>query len=238
MLVKAGVGQRRRRGALLALVAGAALLAPATAAQGATIYGGPLPVSYANPDVTIAQGESLTFWNLDLTAPHDVVSLAIGSDFRPVFRSETVGFGTEVPVVGVEKLPAGNFDYICSIHSNMEGTLTVSGSPGQGGDKDPPALKVQALDKKAGAAAKAGKLAFKVTVDEPATLRLAAAKGKKPVAKAAKKLTSGTTKVKAKLTKAGKKVLKRSKKVKLKYSAVATDANGNASKRRGKVKLR
>lgn len=238
MLVKAGVGQRRRRGVLLALVAGAALVAPATAAQGATIYGGPLPVSYANPDVTIAPGEQLTFFNLDLTAPHDVVSIAIGSDFRPVFRSETVGFGTEVPVVGVEKLPAGRYDYICSIHSNMDGTVTVAGSPGQGGDSEPPALNVKAADKKAGAAAKAGKLAFKVTVDEPSTLRLTAKKGKKTVATASEKLRSGTNNVKAKLNKAGKKVLRRSKKVSLKYTATATDANGNTSKRKGKVKLR
>jgi plastocyanin len=238
MLAKVGVGRRRRRGALLALVAGAALLAPAAAAQGATVYGGPLPISYANPDVTIQPGEALTFWNLDLTAPHDVTSIAIGSDFQPVFRSETVGFGIEVPVVGVEKLPAGAYDYICSIHSNMDGTVTVSGAPGQGGDKDPPALKVKALDRKAGAAAKAGKLAFKVTVDEPATLRLAARKGKKPVAKAAKKLTTGTTKVKAKLTKAGKKLLRRSGGLKLEYSAAATDSAGNTAKKSGKVKLR
>lgn len=237
MSVKAGI-VRRRRGALLALVAGAVLAVPVANASAATVTAGPLPISYLNSDVTIAPGESLTFMNLDLVAPHDVTALDFGDNFQPLFRSETVGFGTTVPVVGAETLGGGTYPFICSIHSNMEGTLTVTGPPGGGGgDNDAPSLKVKPVDSRAGAAAKAGELEFKVKVDEASKLRIAAAKGKTSVAKGTAKLKKGTSTVSARLTKAGKKLLRKSGDVTLKYVATATDAAGNTSKKTGKVEL-
>lgn len=74
--------------------------------------------TYATPVVFIEQGQSLTFSNFDV-AQHDV-DARNGS-----FQSELVGLGGSTPVVGVEALAPGSYEFFCSLHSNMTGTLTV-----------------------------------------------------------------------------------------------------------------
>ena len=109
---------RRVTVAALAALAAAVVAAPAARAD-ERVIAAPLSSGYVNPDVRIDQGEKLTFLNPDV-APHDVTSTEPG-----LFASETVGIGSEVPVTGADSLAAGTYDYICSVHTYMTGTLTV-----------------------------------------------------------------------------------------------------------------
>ena len=70
--------------ATFAAVAAALAAAPAAGAD-ERVVAAPLSSGYVNPDVTIDQGEKLTFFNPDVAA-HDVTSKEPG-----LFASETVG---------------------------------------------------------------------------------------------------------------------------------------------------
>lgn len=80
-------------------------------------------LDYVPADVTIEEGESLTYVNLD-AAPHDVTSRDGDADDEPLFASPTITTGT-AGVEGVELLAAGTYDFFCTIHPEMQGTLTV-----------------------------------------------------------------------------------------------------------------
>lgn len=80
---------------------------------------------YANPQVTIAQGEPLTFRNGD-TLMHDVTSTQ-DLDGKPLFSTPLVKPGQSAVVEGSQYLTSGVYPFYCSVHPDMEGTLTVSG---------------------------------------------------------------------------------------------------------------
>jgi plastocyanin len=84
---------------------------------------------FAPPKTVMFEGQSLDFVNLDVTGPHDVTSVKRGSDYKRLFSSASAPFGQVVPVVGVEKLPVGTYDFICSIHGTMQGQLIVQAAP-------------------------------------------------------------------------------------------------------------
>jgi plastocyanin len=234
-----GTPARRRRLLIGAGVAAfGALVGPvAGAAAEEQVVAGPAPTTYLNANVTIDGGEPLSFFNLDLTAPHDVTSTEIGPGAEPLFRSETVGAFTEVPVVGAENLAPGTYPFLCSIHTFMEGTLTVSGAGG-GGDNKAPKLTLRARDGKIGKALDAGAVRLKAKVDEPAALRLTIKSGAAKVATAKEELDRGGNQVAAELTSKGERALKRADRVELKVKAKATDAAGNSSRARTTLELR
>src|SRR4051812_3771885 len=100
------------------------------------------PNQFANTSVTIDQGDKVTFTNND-TVGHDVTSRAKGSDDKALFASETTSTGQSKPVNGTQYLTTGDYDFFCSIHPNMTGTLhvTSAGTPAQrpgGGTTSPP----------------------------------------------------------------------------------------------------
>jgi polyvinyl alcohol dehydrogenase (cytochrome) len=82
-------------------------------AAGAQNYG------YATPVVLMSKGGTLSYTNLD-PVKHNVVSSSAG-----LFRSDFAGLGKTVPVVGADKLPAGQYGFYCSLHTGMQGTLIV-----------------------------------------------------------------------------------------------------------------
>jgi plastocyanin len=84
---------------------------PAVAGPGAQFAG------YATPVVTVAHGGSVTFTNLDVPQ-HDVQGNGFGTPL--------INTGQNAKVVGVESLAPGSYDFFCSIHRNMKGTLTVT----------------------------------------------------------------------------------------------------------------
>jgi spore coat protein A, manganese oxidase len=69
-------------------------------------------------------GTLLELVNLDQSA-HDVMSVELGPDARPIFRSTVATAGQTVPVQGTEGLAPGTYPFICSLHSAMRGDLVV-----------------------------------------------------------------------------------------------------------------
>jgi plastocyanin len=73
-------------------LAGALSAAPAYADE--TITAGPVPNSFGNPEVTVDQGELVTFRNSDPTgAFHDVTATGKDADGKPLFASDTIEGG-------------------------------------------------------------------------------------------------------------------------------------------------
>jgi plastocyanin len=211
----------------------------------ATIYAGP-PNQFFQGDVTIAQGDAVSFTNFD-TVAHDVTAADKGGDGKPLFQSAQVGTGQSAPVAGVEYLSTGSYPYICSIHPFMKGTITVTSEgkpkprPGGGGSPPPsgspaaadttaPAVTVRILDTKRTQVRKRRSLHLSVASDEPATLSITARSGSTVLAKGGAKFTkSATRKLSIKLTRAGIKAAKSRKPVAVTVAVRATDAAGNSS---------
>lgn len=94
--------------------------------------GVPPVASYSTPIAITRTGGPLRFLNADPTAFHDVVSVASRSATPcarfasrcPVFFSDLVGVGevSEVSLVGV---PGGSYEFFCTLHPAMRGTLQI-----------------------------------------------------------------------------------------------------------------
>jgi polyvinyl alcohol dehydrogenase (cytochrome) len=108
------------RAAAIAAVAATSLLAAPGAASAAEQNAYAAALNYATPTVTIGQGDTLVFNNLDTAAQHDL----LGHDGR--FGSELIGGGESSPVKGVESLEPGQYQFHCSLHSWMQGVLNVT----------------------------------------------------------------------------------------------------------------
>lgn len=228
--------RRVKAGAVLA-VAGLFWAAPALG--DGTITAGPLPNTYATTDVTIDQGQSITFQNSDKTALHDVTSDANGSDGNAIFESETIEGGKTAPVKGVEFLTTGDYKFHCSVHPFMEATLhvTANGTPKprtpdnpapSPTDTTPPRASVKILDTRISGVLEHRGLRIRVTTDEPARFKLTATSGKTRVALGTIS-SKGARTSKLDLTRAGKKLLFRASTVKLKLTAKVNDAADNKS---------
>ncbi|TMM11834.1 MAG: hypothetical protein E6G00_04370, partial [Actinobacteria bacterium] len=109
------------------LAAAAAAPAAAHAAEH-TAYAAAM--NYATPTITIAQGDKVTFTNLDDLAKHDIV------DHDGKFKSDLIGGGQSSPVRGVRFLKPGTYQFHCSLHSWMRGVLQVT-PPGGGTPSEP-----------------------------------------------------------------------------------------------------
>ena len=79
--------------------------------------------TYFTPEVVVRKGQPATFYNYDI-APHDVVA-EIKKRRKPIFKSALINVGQSAPVVGVEKLRPGSYDFYCSRHHYMQGELVV-----------------------------------------------------------------------------------------------------------------
>lgn len=86
---------------------------PAIAGPGAAT------VNYATPQIVIPQGSSITFTNADIPL-HDFDSPDGAWPNTPL-----VGLGGSYDVAGISDLTPGTYEFICSIHTRMQGTLTV-----------------------------------------------------------------------------------------------------------------
>src|SRR4051794_13778322 len=228
------------------LIAAAALglfLAVAAAwASDQTITATP-PNQFAGTSVTIDQGDKVTFHNDD-TVIHNVTARGQGSDGKPLFASESTSTGQSNPVKGVEYLATGDYDFICSIHPNMTGTLhvTAAGTPAQrpappppsgggGGaaDATAPAVTLKLLDAKLAAVRRRGALRVRVTSSEAATVKLTAKASRTTIATAKASVGATAKTVSVKLTTAGRRTVRRPKHLRIHVSAKAADAAGNAA---------
>lgn len=228
-------------GASLALL----VAAPAASAD-ETIYAG-FPSVFITPNVTIDQGEALSFTNLDVVG-HDVTSTQQANG-KALFASALTAAGGTEPVVGVQTLKSGDYPFLCSIHPSMVGALTVntagapSGSPppGSGGpaaDTKAPAVKVKVLDSKLATVRKRRAINVSVNSDEAAGLTITIRSGKTKVAYTTTDAKAGANKVTVRLTPSGKKLVKKVRKLALTATVRAGDAAGNASSASAKRTLR
>lgn len=226
--------------ALTTLLLGAVLaLAPAASAKGQITA--VAPNTYLTTEVTIDQGERVTFTNFD-AAEHDVLARDAGPDGKPLFRSELTGFGSSTPVEGTEYLTTGSYPFLCSLHPQMEGTLNVSSAgepvPRPGAKTT---LKLRVLDKRLSRVKKQRALRVRVTTSAAATVRMTArAKGKrKAFAKGTTKLGGANTKTaRLPLTRAGRRLVKRGRRITVTVTAKAKDGAGKTTKKSAKTTLR
>lgn len=86
-------------------------------------------IRYAPAETAVVQGEVLEFTNLDVM-PHDVVALDDDPSGKPLFATDPIGTGATVPIERVGQLPAGVYDFTCTLHPEMFGTLFVEGAGG------------------------------------------------------------------------------------------------------------
>lgn len=84
---------------------------------------------YTPDEVTVARGEPLEFTNLDVMR-HDVVALRKGPDGKPVFATQLIGTGVTVVLKGLDKLAPGVYDYTCTLHPEMSGTVFLVSAGG------------------------------------------------------------------------------------------------------------
>ena len=80
-------------------------------------------VGFVSPRIVLTQGSSLTFFNGD-SMTHDVASAKTRKG-RPLFKADYTDGGASNPVAGVENLKPGTYPFICSLHTSMEGELTI-----------------------------------------------------------------------------------------------------------------
>ena len=89
------------------------------------VIAGPLAqtAGFLTTNVTLAQGSKLTFSNLDAFA-HNVASVAVDENGQRLFASPNVPTGTAA-VEGSERLKAGSYEFLCTVHPSMKGKLEV-----------------------------------------------------------------------------------------------------------------
>jgi plastocyanin len=192
---------------------------------------------FSNPDVTIDQGEHVTFFNGDLIDEHSVTATATGRDGRPLFDSGVIRPGAEAPVVGAENLGSGAYSFVCTVHPFMHGTITVTGAgtpAPRPPDTTPARTAVSIGTGNLAAVLRSGRLPLRATTDEAATVQLAATvrTGRRTVT-----LATGSTRtdgpgaavVRLALTTAGRRALRGRRSAAVTARASATDTAGNHS---------
>jgi FtsP/CotA-like multicopper oxidase with cupredoxin domain len=120
-------------------VLAAATLHQASAAPdvgGAIVVGaGGATAGYTTKLAVEPQGTPLTFYDLDQLA-HTVTSVDRDADGQPLFDGGALPGSTAV-IAGVDRLRAGSYNFFCSFHPNMTGTLVVQGGSGGVGPAAP-----------------------------------------------------------------------------------------------------
>ncbi len=104
---------------------------------GGSIVAGPggATLGYTSKVAVEPQGTPLTFYNLDQLA-HTVTAVDRDAEGKPLFSGNALP-GSISTVKGVDRLRAGSYDFFCSFHPNMSGTLLVQGGNGGVGASAP-----------------------------------------------------------------------------------------------------
>lgn len=80
--------------------------------------------SFVPPSLRVPRGSQPLLTVTD-PEPHNVV--AVARDRRgPLFGSDTVGLGETTPVLRVERLGPGVYQFLCTVHERMTGELVVT----------------------------------------------------------------------------------------------------------------
>ena len=242
------MGRRTQRAAVAAV--GLGLVWPAVAWADKQIQADPSN-RYSTPEITIDQGEKVTFRNNDV-ATHDVTANDKGPDGKPLFKSALVDQGKSATVAGTEYLTTGHYAFFCSLHTNMKGTIHVSGNgtpvprpgaapaapatPAPAGPPDTaaPELGVSIVPQAMRAVRRSRALRLRISLNEGGHVRLRAVA--RP--RARRKLITfavgsvhmtkaGSRTVRMRLTRAGRRALARKRQLAVVVTARATDDAGN-----------
>lgn len=202
--------------------------------------------TYANPDVTIDQGERLTFRNDDF-AQHDVTASRRDEAGRRLFASPTIGQGRTAEVEGARSLVTGFYGFFCSIHPFMTGTLTVTEAgtplPRPEPDATAPSVDVAVARTTLRRVARAGRLPVRAFADERATVTLTATArlGGRTVTLARGRVrvsANETEKALLRLTRAGREAAEDARRLAVTLRGRAVDEAGNAGTARARRTLR
>ena len=220
------------RRALPVLGALAALWA-APAAQADDVIQAAPPQRFVNPNLTIDQGERVTFQNNDVEA-HDVTSKGMAADGSRLFKTPFVSGGQSAQVAGAEFLTAGSYGFFCSIHPQMEGTLTVTtaGTPApRPTDRTAPRISLRILDSRLSRVRRRRALRARVTTSERATVTLTARVGRTRVATGRVELSAaGSKTARLRLTRAGRRKLAGLRRARISLRASGKDPAGNVGR--------
>jgi plastocyanin len=192
---------------------------------------------YSNPDVTIDQGERLTFFNGDLLDDHGVTATTDGPNGRPLFDSGVIGPGREAVVEGAQFLAPGRYPYLCTLHPFMTGTVTVTGAGARAlppADAVPARLTVTVGTGSLERVLREGRLPARARTDEAATVRLLASTrlGRRTVSLGSATVAfpgQGSRGATIRLTAAARRTLRGRRRVDVSLTGQATDRAGNAS---------
>ena len=239
------MGRRLRAGSVVALVA---LVVPALAWADKQIQAAP-GNRYSTTDVTIDQGERVTFHNGD-TVAHDVTATQNGPDSKPLFRSATTDPGKNSTVDGTQYLTTGHYDFICSLHPDMKGSIHVTSNgtpvarPGGGSSNAPtgpkdtvkPTVVVRVASRHVHDVRAGHSLTVRVQLSEPGHVELRAIARPRPGGRLVT-VARGTTRLKAagirrvhlRLTRAGRAAVRRHRGLAVIVTAHAMDMAGNAA---------
>jgi plastocyanin len=202
--------------------------------------------TYVNPNVTIDQGERLTFRNDDV-AQHNVTARQRDQVGRPLFASATIGQGRTSEVEGARSLTSGSYGFFCTLHPFMTGTLTVSAAgtplPREESDTTAPALRVAVVRTSLARVARLARLPVRALTNERASVAFTATArvGRRTITIARGRVsTSGgeTESASLRLTSAGRRAVRRAERLVVRLRGRATDAAGNASTARARRTLR
>jgi plastocyanin len=221
------------------------LLWPLVAFADKQIEAGP-PNRFTTGELTMDQGERLVFRNGD-TVSHDVTATVAGPDGKPLFGAPVTAAGKESFVEGSQYLTEGHYDYVCSLHNGMKGTIHVTANgtpqvrpdtgakPDAAADKTKPRLKLRVLSRTTVMARARHALIIGVDVSEPSHVELRAVArpkaGGKLVTIARKTFHkfSGSRRVHVQLTPAGVRALRRDHSLAIVVNGRAIDPSGNMS---------
>ena len=187
--------------------------------------------TYDSSPVVINQGQTLDFDNLQ-ASPHDVFAVSTGPDGGSLFHNDELFTGPKTEEVkGVKYLPAGDYQFYCTYHHEMTGTLTVTN---QGSPAVRPKISVAIKDSKLSKVTKSGLLKTQIhdsttagAVDLKATLGQTTLADKEHIAVAG----GDSQKVSLKLSKDGKKALKGLDKAKIKLAGTVAFGQPDSAKK-------
>lgn len=199
---------------------------------------------FANPNVTIDQGEPLYFMNGDAVR-HDVTATQDGTDGRPLFATPLVSQNQTAFVEGSQYLTTGGYPFICTIHPSMKGSVTVTTAgtpvprPGGGTDRTPPTVSASIRTSVKRSARRTGRIAARLGSDEDATASARVSARGHTIASRRLSLDAGERVNRGlRLTRVGRRVLARRGRIAVTLTVTARDAAGNRTVKRVRKTLR
>ncbi len=109
-----------------AAASGSASGSPAASGQAGGVKISALNIAYEQSSVTAPAGKAfqIEFDNKDAGVPHNVSIHKGDANGTEVFKGEIIT-GPATTTYDVPALDAGTYTFVCSVHPNMTGTLTV-----------------------------------------------------------------------------------------------------------------